>query len=225
MPTREGYLARWAALHGGYDPGRSRVVRGWLTLTYALARPLAAARVPPDAVTGLGVAVSLGVPAAAAAGSGWPLLAALGAIAVAVADGLDGAVAVLTDRASRWGHVLDSVADRLTDCAFLLSLGLLGAPWPLVVAAVLLTYTAEYLRARAAAGGMADIGVVTVWERPSRVVVVCAGCVAAGLDASRAPEWAAVAAGAGVVLATVGLAQLAVVARRRLRGVPVSPRP
>ncbi|NHC45594.1 CDP-alcohol phosphatidyltransferase family protein [Motilibacter sp. K478] len=218
MPTRAGYLERWSALHGGYDPGRSRLVRGWLSLTYLLARPLALARVPPDAVTLGGAAIGLGVPLGASVGGHWPALAAVVVLLVAVVDGLDGAVAVLTDRATRWGHVLDSVADRLTDCAFLLSLGLLGAPWPLAVAAALLTYTSEYLRARAAAGGMADIGVVTVWERPSRVAVTAVGCLAAGLDPSRADEWATLLAAAGTGLAVVGLAQLAVVARRRLRG-------
>ena len=75
VPDRQGYYDRWATRHGGYDPRSNVLVRGWLSGAYVLARPLAAARVPPDLITLTGLAVS-GLAVALAAGSGWWLLAA-----------------------------------------------------------------------------------------------------------------------------------------------------
>ena len=107
---REAYFSRWAELHGGYDPRSNGLVRLWLTWTYVLARPLARTRVPPDLVTLLGLLVSVAAAALAAGGDGWWLLAAaLVVVLSALLDNLDGAVAVLAGRATRWGYVLDSV--------------------------------------------------------------------------------------------------------------------
>lgn len=217
MLTLEAYLARWSELHGGYDPRSSRWVIGWLRVVYACARPLVALRLSPDAVTGVGLLIGLGVPAVAAGGAHWPVVAAALAGLTGLADGLDGAVAVVTDRVTRWGYVLDSVVDRLTDIALLCTLGVLGAPWPLIAAVTALTFVQEYARARAGAAGLTDIGVVTVWERPTRIVVVAAFAVDAGLWPSAGSTWATSAAWAGLGLGLVGCAQLAVVLRRRLR--------
>ena len=52
----------------------------------------------------------------------------------AVADSVDGAVAVVTGRTTRLGYVYDSVADRLGEVAWLLAFWLVGAPGGLVVA-------------------------------------------------------------------------------------------
>ena len=46
----------------------------------------------------------------------------------------------------------------------------------------------EYTRARAAAGGMAEIGVVTVWERPTRVIVTAMFVLGAGIYVSAAAD-------------------------------------
>ena len=90
----------------------------------------------------------------------------LAAVVVGVSgllDSIDGAVAVLTDRVTRWGAVLDSVVDRVSDALYLVAFWLVGAPvWMCVVAGVLL-FTQEYARARATAIGMDDVGVVTIW--------------------------------------------------------------
>jgi phosphatidylglycerophosphate synthase len=214
--TRDDYLDAWADLHGGYDPRTNRLVGGWLSLTYVVARPLAARHVPPDGVTLLGVAVSGCAAALAALDGRWWLLAALVVVASGLLDNIDGAVAVLSQRATAWGYVLDSAADRLSDLAYLLALWLAGAPGELCAAGGALMLLQEYVRARAGAGGLTEVGVVTVWERPTRVIVTAAFLLAAGvLDDG---GWADLGAAAWVGLGVVGLAQLTVVVRRRLRG-------
>ena len=211
---REAYFAGWAALHGGYDPRSNALVRVWLSWTYALAKPLAATRVPPDLVTVLGLLVSGVAAALAAGGEDWWLLAAgLVVVAAALVDNLDGAVAVLTDRATRWGAVLDSVVDRCSDLLFLAALWLAGAePWVCVAGAALMLLQ-EYVRARAGASGMSEVGVVTVWERPTRVIVTAAFLGSAALLGD---PWPTLGAAAWLALGVVGLVQLLVVVRRRL---------
>jgi CDP-diacylglycerol--glycerol-3-phosphate 3-phosphatidyltransferase len=61
---------------------------------------------------------------------------------------------------------------------------------------------------------MADVGVVTVSERPTRVIVTAAFLACAGIFTGAV--WAALGAAAWVGLGAVGLAQLLVVVRRRL---------
>jgi phosphatidylglycerophosphate synthase len=123
---------------------------------------------------------------------------------------------VLTDRASRWGYVLDSVVDRLSDACYVVVLWLLGAPVWLCVLGGGLMGLQEYARARAAAAGMDEVGVVTVWERPSRVIATAMFCLGAGLYVGAARGWATAGAAAWVGLGAVGLVQLLVVVRRRL---------
>lgn len=214
VPDQAAYLARWSTLHGGFDPASSRWVHGWLGLSYVLARPFARRAVSPHLVTLLGVVVACAVPAGAAAGGRWLLLSAVAAVAVGVLDGMDGAVAVLSGRVTRAGAVLDSVADRVTDAAFFAALWLLGAPGPLCAALAALTLIAEYARARAASQGVCEIGVVTVWERPTRVILTALVTAGAAVFVTAAAGWATWGAGIGVLFAVAGAAQLA----RFLRG-------
>ncbi|RJK96848.1 CDP-alcohol phosphatidyltransferase family protein [Vallicoccus soli] len=214
---REAYLDLWSRLHGGYDPRTSFWSWRWLTLAYWSARPFVAARVAPDLVTLLGVLVSAGATGLAALQGRWVVAAAAVVVLSALLDSLDGAVALLTGRTSAWGSVLDSVVDRVSDGLYLVALWLVGAPPGLCVAAGALTVLQEYARARAAASGMQDIGVVTVWERPTRVVVTSLFLLGAGLYVGAAATWAALGAAAWVGLGVVGLVQLLVVVRRRLR--------
>lgn len=221
-PTATGvdestYLARWSALHGDLDVGRSALVRGWLRLVYRLARPLARGGAAPDLLTAWGLVAGGLAVALSDLGGRWPLAAALVVVASGLLDGLDGAVAVLADRVTAFGSVLDSVVDRAVDGLYLLALWRLGAPSGLCVAAGAAVALLEYTRARAGSAGMAEIGVVTVGERPTRVIltVVTLGCASAYAGS------AGRVAGAGTlgvaVVSLVGLAQLLRVVRRRLR--------
>jgi len=212
---RDAYFAAWADLHGGYDPRSNVLVRGWLSGAYALARPLAAARAAPDLVTAAGVLVSaVAVGVVLLDEPVWLLVAALVVVASGLLDNLDGAVALLTGRTTRWGYVLDSVTDRVSDLLYLTALWAAGAPPAVCVLGGVLVMLQEYARARAAAGGMAEVGVVTVWERPTRVIVTAAFLAAA---AALGDPWPALGAWAWTGLGVVGLGQLLVVVRRRLR--------
>ena len=112
--------------------------------------------------------------------------------------------------------MLDSVVDRLSDGAYVLAFWLAGAPAGWCVAGGALMFLLEYARARAVGAGMTEVGVVTVWERGTRVVVTALFLASAGLYDGGARLWVTLGAAAWVGLGLVGCAQLAVVLRRRL---------
>jgi archaetidylinositol phosphate synthase len=207
---RDAYLDRWAEVHGGYDPRTSVWARTWLRAMYTLGVPLARAGVRPHALTIAGLAACALVPVVA--GAAGPLAAAPVVVLSGLLDSLDGTVAVLRDRVSRVGYVFDSLADRVGEALYLWALWLLGAPAWLCALAGAATWLLEYTRARAIGAGMAGIGVVTVWERATRVAVTAAGLLVAGL----VPGAVTVTAAVWAVLGVVGLGQLLVVVSRRL---------
>lgn len=106
-----GRLARWSQLHEGVDPHGMPLLVPWLRMVQALAAPLARVAVPPAAVLTPGAAAGTAAAAAAVLVSG-------------LLDGLDGAVALLSDRVSPHGHVLDSACDRVCELAGYAALGL-----------------------------------------------------------------------------------------------------
>lgn len=214
--SREEYLVRWSVLHGGYDPRGSKLVGPWLTVVHAVASPFARLGIGPDVVTVLGGLVSALAVWVASLGDRWVILAAVIVGLSGLTDSLDGAVAVMTGRESRWGAVLDSVVDRVSDVLFLLALWVVGAPLTACVIAGVLVLTQEYARARATAVGMDDIGVVTIGERPTRVIVAAMFLLAAGIYPSSAQLWASLGAWVSVGIAVVAMVQLLVVVRRRL---------
>lgn len=218
--NRAEYLRRWSELHGGMDPASNRLVLFWLTVVHRLARPLVRIGASPNAVTTLGLALAGAGVAAAWAGGRWWILAGLLVLVSGLVDNLDGAVAVMTSSSSRWGYVYDSVVDRVADLGFLLAFWLAGAPAWVCVAAGALTFTQEYTRARAGAAGMSEVGVVSVWERPSRVLVTGMFLLAAGIYLGWAVQLATLGAGVSLALAVVGVVQVLVVVRRRVRKMP-----
>ena len=211
--TRDEYAAAWSRLHGGYDLSRaSSPVRVWVLMAYAMGSWLGSKRIGPSAVTTAGLIVCLGVPAAVLI-DGWGLLlAAVLVLVAAVADGLDGAVAVITGRVSRLGYVYDSVADRVGELAWLVAFWLAGAPGWLVVTAGAVSWLQEYARARATAAGMSEIGVVTVAERPTRVLASLLGLLS-GFFVTRLLD---VAVAIWALLGLVGLGQIGLAIRRSL---------
>jgi CDP-diacylglycerol--glycerol-3-phosphate 3-phosphatidyltransferase len=216
VPDLAGYLARWTPLHGDYAPAPASLAGRWLSLAYLLARPLAARGVSPDVLTGWGVLVSAAVAVLAAPGGRWPLVAVAVVVLAGLLDNLDGAVAILSGRTTRWGFVLDSLADRLSDAAYLVALWLLGAPGVVCVAGGSLMMLQEYARARAGNAGMGELGVVTVWERPTRVILTAFLLLACGLLPAHADLLATFGAGAWIALGAAGLTQLLLVIHRRL---------
>lgn len=216
MLDLRGYLAEWSRLHGGYDPADSAVVRAWLTLSYTLGRPFAVLGVPPDLVTLLGAVASGVVVWLCSLGGPWLAAAALVVALSGVLDSLDGAVAVISGRTTRWGYVLDSLVDRVSDMLYLVALWVVGAPGWLCVLAGALMGMHEYTRARAGNAGMGEIGVITVGERPTRIILTALILLAGAIHQGSAQPLVTGGAAAWVVLGVVGLAQLILVVRRRL---------
>ena len=217
VPDRDGYYDRWAATHGGYDPRTGSVwVRGWLSMVLVLARPLARVGVQPDVVTWSSLWLAGLVLALADVGGGWAVLAGVLVVASALLDSLDGGLAVLEDRQTSWGYVLDSVVDRCSDVVWVLAAVALGCPPELALAVVFGIFLLEYLRARAGNAGFGEVGTVTVAERPTRVIVLAPTLVVCGA----LPSYADVASVAGPAvllgLTAVGVVQLGVVVRRAL---------
>jgi phosphatidylglycerophosphate synthase len=210
----------WAALHGGIRP--SRAARAWLGLVQRLAATAPLSRASPDALSVAGVVAAGGAVGAATAGGRWALLAALLVIVSGVLDGLDGAVALRRGRARPLGAVVDATCDRVGDLLLVGVLAVGGAPppWCAAVGAGVLLH--EYVRARAQAAGMAGVGAVTVAERPTRVIVVAAVSLGAGILPAGTPwtgwNWATVGAGLWTALAVAGLVQLAVGVVRTVPG-------
>jgi len=152
--------------------------------------------------------------AAGAAASSLPGRLVLAAVIVGisgVADGLDGAVATLTQQSGRRGAVLDAVCDRFSDLLFVLALWAAGAPSLLAVAVAAGFVMHEYIRATARGAGLRKVTVITVSERPTRVIVVAAfllaaGTVPAGLGSPAA--WLAAGAWCALGLSLIGIVQL-----------------
>lgn len=217
----DGYAARWAAAHGGYDPrSASPLVRGWLRMSYELGAALTRTGVrSPNAVTVLGLLLSVAVPVAVAGGRGWAFAGAVLVLLSAVADTVDGVLAVVTGRASRLGQVYDSAADRVAEACWLVALVVLGGPAWLAAGCCGLMWLHEYVRARATVAGMSDIGTVTVAERPTRVLVTIFGLLAvAGADLAGRWQDATTLAVLVVMagLAVAGFVQLVAGVRRAL---------
>jgi phosphatidylglycerophosphate synthase len=221
-PGWDGYAERWSALHGGYDPRRATpLVRGWLRLAYRVARPLAGAGVRPSIVTTAGVAVAAAVPAVVLLGPAWGLGAAGLVLLGALADTVDGALAVVAGQETRLGQVFDSAADRLTEASWLAALYLVGAPGWLAAGCLALAWLHEYVRARATVAGMSEIGAVTVGERPTRVLLALFGLMSVGVAAlvpgDVVPVTATVAVAVWTALGAAGLVQLTAAVVRALR--------
>lgn len=189
---------RWSARHHGIDPAGVPLLAGWLALMWRLAGPLARWRVPATAITALGVLLALDAVVLAPT---LPWAAVLAVLAAGVCDGLDGAVAVLVDRTTRYGAAADAIADRISDAAFAAVLWRCGAPWPLALLAGALAWAVDLLRRWRRVPAR-----LTVAERPSWAVCTVLAGVSATLSDARWPV--VVCAAVWIVLGVVGVAQV-----------------
>lgn len=156
-------------------------------LTQPAVRLLARTPVTPDALSWFGFLVTVG--AAVLVVTGHLLVAGLVVLGAGYFDILDGALARSTNRATRFGAVLDSTLDRLAEAALLFGiLGLflfteappflftfLAQEWSilLVFATLLGSFLVSYIRARAEALGLeCPVGLFT---RTERVIVLALG--------------------------------------------------
>jgi CDP-diacylglycerol--glycerol-3-phosphate 3-phosphatidyltransferase len=168
---------RWSALHSGIDPARVPLLLPWLRAMWFVARPLR--RFPPLALTVLGVVLAGDAVLLARAA---PAAAAGAVVLAAVCDGLDGAVAVLAERATTFGARADTVADRLADIAFAAVLWRCGAPWPLALACGALAVAVDGLRRVRAVPAR-----ITVAERPTWTICAVLACGSAAVTSASWP--------------------------------------
>lgn len=215
--SRDAYLDAWTDLHGGHDPrAGGRAERGWFTAVHALARPLAARGVRPNALSAGAVLAACATPVAVGLGPRAARFAGPLVVLGSVLDGLDGAVAMLSARTSGWGHLVDSVGDRVAEAGLGLALAVAGAPAAVCVGAVATGWLQEYARARAGAGGLDSVVVVTVAERPTRLLAAGLTLFAVGAAPSAAAPVATIGAVVWLGLGAAGLGQLLPALRREL---------
>ncbi len=174
MTKNEFYLA-WSKLHG--DAKIAGIVKGWLSISFSTSKALARIRITPNALTILGLV--FGVLLYMNANAIWaPLILVISLIC----DGVDGSLAIITGKSSKWGALLDSVVDRLTEFFWILALYSLGVDSKILIAVLILASAQEYLRARAGGVGLTQVGVVTLAERPVRASFVFVALVAFNLN-------------------------------------------
>ncbi len=221
IPDKDGYFDRWSVLHGGYDPrSGSRWLRGWLTMVYVIARPLARRGVQPDVLTISSIWLAGAVFVPAAAGGRWAMLAGWVLVASGLFDTLDGCVAVLEDRTTRWGYVLDSAVDRINDAIYLAAVVSVGAPIELAIVCGFLFFFLEYVRARAGNAGGDEVGKVTLGERPNRVIFLSASIHFGGVFLGSRELVATTGMALITVLTLIAVGQLLVAVRRQLLAPP-----
>lgn len=209
MLSRDDYLREWSRLHGGIDPRGNRMVLGWLSMVYAVGGRVARFPLSPNGITALGVLVAALAVVVVTAGGWWLLVAAVLVGAAGLLDSLDGAVAVLTGRVTRLGALLDKVADRVGDALFVAVLWVAGAPLWLCAAGLVAAYLVELVRVRAR-----DVVMVTVFERPTRVIVTAMFLAATAVLGG---TWATLGATAWLGLGAAGTSQLLIGSRHMRR--------
>lgn len=145
----------------------------------AVARGLSRLHISPDWVTNLGLLLTVGV--GVLAGLGYLRWAGLAYIVASLCDALDGSLARVTGKGSRFGAFLDSTIDRFEEAIVFLGLAVyysqFGGAWetPLILAATVGSLMVSYTRARAEGLGVnCRVGLVT---RPMRVLIMIAGLV------------------------------------------------
>ena len=161
----------WSKLHGNAQV--TGIVKGWLRISYFIVKPLAKLRITPNLLTLLGLV--FGILLYFNALSNWAIFFLVLSL---ICDGIDGSLAIVTGKSSKWGAMLDSVADRGTEVFWGLTFIAIGADQNLVIAALLIAAIQEYLRARSAGLGLTDVGVVTISERPVRASILFVALVA-----------------------------------------------
>ena len=162
---KDEFFSIWRRLHG--DANISGIVKGWLSISYVVVKPLSKARVTPNILTIFGLL--FGVLLYVNAETFWaPALLVLSLIC----DGIDGSLAIVTNKSTKWGAILDSTVDRLTEIFWVLALYKIGADLKLLIIVLLSASVQEYVRARAAGLGVSEVGIVTFAERPVRASFV-----------------------------------------------------
>ncbi len=163
--SRKDFFMEWSRLHG--EAEIKGIVRAWLSISFTVTTALKAIRITPNVLTYL--SLICGALFLYFIDSHWAIAFLVLSL---MADGLDGSLAIITRRVSRWGAALDAVMDRIVESLWAIGLFLLGADWKWILLAWLAAFSQEYMRARAAGLGVHEVGVVTISERPIRASLI-----------------------------------------------------
>lgn len=153
---------KWSELHGNVEI--TGLIKYWIKASNYLAKPFIFLRLSPNSISILSVLISL--PLIFNPESWWIVILAL------ILDGIDGRVAIQTNRTSKQGAVIDSLSDRLVEFIWAISLHMCGINDFAIFTFFGIAWIQEYLRARAASLGFRGIGMVTIGERPTRAIFV-----------------------------------------------------
>lgn len=186
-------------MHGGANT--SGIVGIWLKISFRLAKVLSRIGLSANTLSLLGVIFALG--ASLASPRAWCIFFLSLSL---LSDGVDGSVAILSNRTSKMGSLLDSIADRAAEAFWFLALYRLGVSLPLLFAAWLIASFQEYARARMGSGGVREIGVVTVAERPVRACFIFLAMLSWQFSFSR--EWINPLTGILTALQLMGFVQV-----------------
>lgn len=163
--SREEFFSTWSGLHG--DAKVSGIVKGWLSISYLIVKPISRVKITPNILTMLGL--FFGLLLFINAKTFWaPGLLVLSLIC----DGIDGSLAIITKKSTKWGAILDSVVDRLTEIFWVLALYKIGVDLRFLILVLLTASLQEYVRARSTGLGVSEVGIVTFAERPVRASFV-----------------------------------------------------
>ncbi|ADV64436.1 archaetidylinositol phosphate synthase [Desulfurococcus mucosus] len=144
-------------------------LRGRIVLVMErLAKPLVLLGVSPHALTVSSMLVLL-VGVFVFAYTSNTLLYLIFIAASSMLDALDGTVARVTGRTSRFGAFLDSTVDRVNDAAMIWSLSILGFNQTYIVLLLVSSMLVSYVRARGESLGAQLMGIGLI-ERPERIL-------------------------------------------------------
>ena len=153
-------------------------------LTQPAVRLLARTSITPSAITWLGFSITIG--AAALIITGHLFAAGFVVLLAGFFDMLDGALARHINQTTRFGAVLDSIFDRVSEAVLLIGILVIYAveqsfgPTLLVCVTLLGSLLVSYIRTRAEAVGLeCQVGLFT---RPERVVVLALGLLFSQFD-------------------------------------------
>ncbi len=153
-------------------------------LTPAVVRFLSRTHITPNTLTIFGFLVTLG--AAALILTGNQFAAGFVVLAAGFFDMLDGSLARYTSQVTRFGGILDSTLDRLSEAAIMVSIlvvygeeGSIPGIWITGIALVS-SLMVSYIRSRAESAGIdCEVGIFT---RPERIIILSIGLLLSGVN-------------------------------------------
>lgn len=169
------FFNSWSALHG--NAKIVGIVKSWLSISYVVSKAFCRLKISPNLITSLGLvfAILLYLNAELL----WaPILLVLSLFS----DGIDGSMAIISGKSSKWGAILDSIVDRASEIFWMLALYKIGIDLKFLLIIIVIASTQEYIRARSGGLGLSEIGIVTIAERPVRASFVFILLILALLD-------------------------------------------